>query len=265
MDPVGDDVVEQPLVVGDDEHRPVRAPQRVDAVGDDAQGVDVEARVGLVQDGERRLEDGHLEDLVALLLAAGEPLVDRAAHEAPVHLDERHLLLGEREELHRVELVEPALAAERVERGAQEVEVADAGDLDRVLEGEEDPRCGPLLGRHGEQVLALVADLAGDLVGLVAGEHVGEGALARAVRAHDRVHLARLELEGHAPEDLGAADPGVEVSICEHQPTLPSRLTLRSRWASTANSMGSSLNTSRQKPFTIIEMASSSAMPRWRQ
>jgi hypothetical protein len=28
--------------------------------------------------------------------------------------------------------------------------------------------------------------------------------------------------------------------------------------------MGSSLNTSRQKPFTIIETASSSEMPRWR-
>jgi hypothetical protein len=53
---VGLDVVEQALVVGDDDHRALRAAQRVDAVGDDAQGVDVEARVGLVEDRQLRLE-----------------------------------------------------------------------------------------------------------------------------------------------------------------------------------------------------------------
>ena len=44
----------------------------VDAVGDDAQRVDVEPGIGLVEDGELGLEHRHLEDLVALLLAAGE-------------------------------------------------------------------------------------------------------------------------------------------------------------------------------------------------
>ena len=52
VDPVGDDVVEKPLVMGDDHHRPVRAPQRVHAVRHDPQGIDVEAGVGLVQDGQ---------------------------------------------------------------------------------------------------------------------------------------------------------------------------------------------------------------------
>ena len=197
--------------MGDDQHRPVLAPQRVHAVGDDPEGIDVEARIGLVQDGELGLEDRHLEDLVALLLAAGEPLVDRSAHEAPVHLDELHLLLGELEEVHRVELVEPALAAQRVERGAHEVEVPDAGDLHGVLEGQEDPGGGAVLGQHRQQVLPLEEDLAGDVVGLVAGEHVREGALAGPVRPHERVHLARLELEAEAAEDLVVADLGVEV------------------------------------------------------
>ena len=123
---------------------------------------------------------------------------------------------------------QPALAAQRVERGAHEIEVSDAGDLHRVLEREEDPGRGAVLGRHGEQVLALEEDLAGDLVGLVAGEHVREGALARSVRPHERLHLARLELETEAPEDLVVADLGVEVRDGEHQPTLPSRLTFKS-------------------------------------
>src|SRR5262249_37595887 len=45
-------------------------------------------------------------------------------------------------------------------------------------------------------------------------------------------------------------------------PTLPSRLTPSSFWASTANSIGSSLNTSLQKPFTIMLTASSVPIPR---
>ena len=134
-----------------------------------------------------------------------------------------------------------------------------------MLEREEDPGRGAVLGRHGEQVLALEEDLAGDLVGLVAGEHVREGALARSVRPHERLHLARLELETEAPEDLVVADFGVEVRDGEHQPTLPSRLTPRSFCASTANSMGSSLKTVLQNPFTIIETASSAVRPRWRR
>ena len=52
---VGLDVVEQALVVGDDQEAAVRRPQRVDAVGDDAQGVDVEAGIGLVEEAEARL------------------------------------------------------------------------------------------------------------------------------------------------------------------------------------------------------------------
>ena len=134
-----------------------------------------------------------------------------------------------------------------------------------MLEGEKEPGCGPLLRRQGEQVPALEEDLSGDVVGFASGEHVGEGALARAVGAHDRVDLACLQLQGETSEDLGLTDLGAQILDPKHQPTLPSRLTLKRRCASTANSIGSSLNTSRQNPLTIIEVASSSPMPRWRQ
>ena len=46
VDAVGDDVVEQALVVGDEDDRPLRTPQRVDAVRDVLERVDVEAGVG---------------------------------------------------------------------------------------------------------------------------------------------------------------------------------------------------------------------------
>src|SRR5580658_5566110 len=67
---VRDDVAKEPLVVGDEEDPQVRAAQVVDAVGDDAQRVDVEAGVGLVHKREPGLEHRHLKDLAALLLAA---------------------------------------------------------------------------------------------------------------------------------------------------------------------------------------------------
>ena len=44
--------------------------KRVDAVGDGAQRVDVEAGVGLVEDRDLRPQHRELEDLHALLLAA---------------------------------------------------------------------------------------------------------------------------------------------------------------------------------------------------
>ena len=43
MHPVRHDVVEQPLIVGDHQHGAIGTAQRVDALGDDAHGIDVEA------------------------------------------------------------------------------------------------------------------------------------------------------------------------------------------------------------------------------
>ena len=58
------------------------------------------------------------------------------------------------------------------------------------------PAARPLLRRHREQVPAVEEHLAlGHLVALAAGQHVGERALARAVRPHDRMHLAGADLE----------------------------------------------------------------------
>ena len=75
----------------------------------------------------------------------------------------------------------------------------------RVLEREEEPLLRALVGAGLGHVLAVEQDLAlGDLVGGMAGDRVGEGRLARAVRAHDRVHLAGRHGEIDALDDLGA-------------------------------------------------------------
>ena len=111
------------------------------------QRVDVEARVGLVEDRERRLEHRHLEDLVALLLAAGEALVDRAAAASPgpCRAASPSRCTSCRNSI-GVELRLAAVLAHRVERRLEEVGVGDAGDLDRILERQEDALAGALLG-----------------------------------------------------------------------------------------------------------------------
>ena len=79
------------------------SPQLVHAAGNDLQRVDVQAGVGLVQEGEGRLQHEHLEDFHAFLLPAGKALVQVAVDEGLVDLHEIHGLaeaLDERGDVH---------------------------------------------------------------------------------------------------------------------------------------------------------------------
>src|SRR5579875_1814950 len=263
--PVGNEVVEETLVVSDEQRGAVRAAHRADTSGHDSQSVDVETRIGLIQNGQSRFEDQHLEYLVTFALPAGEPVVDRPIQQGTLHLHQASFVLDEGEELDRSDLLFAAGATLGIERSAQEVHGGYAGDLDGMLEAEEHSCRGTLLGGHAQQVKVIEEDApCGHLVGFATGEDVGQGALARPVRTHHRVDLAVGDLQADSVENLTVTDRNVQAVDTQHQPTAPSRLTDSSRWASTANSIGSSRNTSRQKPLTIIEVASSSGMPRWR-
>ena len=129
-----------------------------DPVGDDAQRVDVEAGVGLVEDRDVGFEERHLEDLVALLLATREALVEVALREPLVHaelrgpFEQRHAHLEHRQ-------VGDALA--RRHRLAQEVEDAHARDLLGVLEAEEQAARGALVGGERRDVVAAEDDRPG--------------------------------------------------------------------------------------------------------
>ena len=214
---IGLDVLEDALVVRDDERAHLGADEAVDAVRDDPQGVDVEARVGLVEHRDLRAQHRHLQDLEALLLAAGEPVVEVAARHRAVDLQQLHVLLQLLAELRDADgvvlAVRPALAV-RVDGHAQEVRDGDAGNRVRVLEAEEETGARPLVRLQLEQVLAHEQDLAlGGLVAGVAHQHVRERGLAGAVRPHDRVDLPARHLEVDAAQDLlvGVRDLGVQV------------------------------------------------------
>ena len=81
------------------------------------------------------------------------------------------------------------------------------GHLLGVLEAEEQAPGGPLVGGQRGDVLARQQDPAGgDLVDRVAEQRVGQRRLPGAVRAHQRVELARADGQGHAAQDLAVVD-----------------------------------------------------------
>ena len=205
MHVVRHDVFEQALVVGDDDEAARGVAQGVHPFGDDAQRVNVQPGVGFVQHRQTRFQNCHLHDFVALFLAAGEADIDRAREEAVVHLHAFHATLEQLVELHRIHLALAFVGAFGVHRCFQKVEVADAGDFHRVLEGEENPGAGALVRLHFQQILAVVADAAfGDDVALAPGDDVRQRRFAGAVRPHDGVHFARADAQIDAVQDLFA-------------------------------------------------------------
>src|SRR5216684_2191189 len=206
------DVIEQALIVRDHHETALGRTQPVDAVGDHLEGVDVEPGIGLVEHAEARLDERHLQDLVALLLAAGEPDVDAPAQHVLLDAELARDLAHALDEIGGRNLGLAALLALRVERGAQEGHGGDAGDFERILKGEEQPLGGALVGSKREQVLAVEQHLAcGNDIVVLAGEHMGEGRLAGPVRAHDRVHAALADRKVEAVEDFLAVDLDVQI------------------------------------------------------
>ncbi len=66
-------------------------------------------------------------------------------------------------------------AADGFERGAQEIHVVDARNLDRVLERQEHALARPFVGRERQEIAAEIRDAAlGDLVAGPPGEDAGE-------------------------------------------------------------------------------------------
>src|SRR5690606_16709696 len=105
----------------------------------------------------------------------------------------------------------PSLAL-RVHRGFQQVRIVHARDLDRILEREENALARTLLRRHREEILALeLYETCGHVVILAPGQHLREGALAGAVRPHDRVDLAGRDREIESFQDRVRLDLDVQI------------------------------------------------------
>ena len=99
-----------------------------------------------------------------------------------------------------------------IDRRLEEIGVVHSRDFDGILEAEEESLTGTLLGVEFQQVDSLVSDgSGGHLIVLVTCNHLGESALAGAVRPHDRVDFARFDGKRQPVEDRRIADAGTEI------------------------------------------------------
>ena len=181
-----------------------------DARGDDAQGVDVEPRVGLVQDRQLRIEHRHLENLVLLLLAAREAFVHGPRGEFRREFHHGALLAHEFQEFGGRKRLLAAELALFVDGQLHKISHRDARDLHRILEAQEQPQPRPVLDGHRQQVAAQkLGRPFGDGELFIARQHRRQRRLARAVRPHDGMHLTGPDFEVDTPENLLAVDRGV--------------------------------------------------------
>ena len=212
MHHVGHDVIQQALVVRDDHRGILGRMEFRNARGDDAKGVDVESRVGLVEDRQFRVEHRHLENLVLLLLTAREAFVHGTRSELRIELHDSALLAHQAQELGGRQRLLAAELALFVHGQLHEIGHRDARYLDRVLEAEEQAEARPVFDRHVQQILPQERRRTfGDGELFIAREHRRERRLARTVGAHDGMHLAGSDLEVDAPQDLLAVDGRMQI------------------------------------------------------
>ena len=199
VDAVDVEVLEDAGVVGDDEHGAVAVlAVGVHAMGDGGEGVDIEAGVRLVEDGELGLQQQELEHLDLLFLAAREAHAQFAVEVCGVHVELGRELLDAAAELLALHLEAGAAGDARAQKARQ----GHAGDLDGGLEAQEQASTGALVGREVGDVLAVEVDAA--VVHGVDGvthDQVAEGRLAGAVGAHEDMGLAGGDIEVDVMED----------------------------------------------------------------
>ena len=116
-------------------------------------------------------------------------------------------------EIGRRQLTLAARLALRIDGSLEEGHRGDAGDFDRVLEGQENAGDSALGRFHFEDIFAIEQDFAlGDLIVLLAGQHIAQRGLARAVAAHDGMDLPGRNGEVHALEDFALFDARMQVA-----------------------------------------------------
>ena len=200
-------VVEQTLIMRDQQRGPVRRLQGIHALGHDAQGINVQARVGFVQNGQARIQDCHLQDLITLLFTAAVINIHVTFQKALVNLQQTHLVLYK---LNKIEWVHgrfiPVLAVLMI-AGPQKQRIGHARQFHRILKRQKHTLQGSLMRLQFEQVKRGLARRIRHVslchfVVRMAGQHLGQGALSGTIGPHDGVHLACRDLKIHTLQDL---------------------------------------------------------------
>ena len=147
-----------------------------------------------------------MQNFITFAFTTTEAFVDTTFQKLRVEVERSCNLSNRFDEFDGAGLFATACGRKRVDSGFQELHVADAWNLHRILECEEQTRPGSDLGVYIVQKITVEVDFSTiyDVTGF-ACQNVCQSALARTVRAHDRMHRALLYAEIQAFEYLFAA------------------------------------------------------------
>jgi hypothetical protein len=114
-----------------------------------AQTLDAGRRLTTFTDGRvlfpSLFQNSHLQNFIALFLAAGKSFIDATVQELWIHIEQGHFFPGQFQKLESVNFIEPLIRALCVQGSFKQVGVIDAGDFYRVLESEKNATTGTLL------------------------------------------------------------------------------------------------------------------------
>ena len=172
---------------------------------------------GLVQHREFRLEQQHLQYLVAFFFAAGKSGVDAAPQKLRREAQPRRGFPRQRDERRGGQLVASKRLVAAVHGRLEELHVADARDVHRILKREEQAEMGPRIRGHPHEARALEPHVARGHFDLgPSGEGIRQGALAGSIGAHDGVHFPGPNREVDAVQDRLARSACLQVHDFEH-------------------------------------------------
>ena len=206
------DVVQQPLIVRDHDITVFRRPELIHTFRHDTQSVDVQSGVRFIEDAQTRFQHGHLEYLVALLLAAAEPFVHTTARQLIVQLHHFTPFAHQLQELPGRQSREPPVFTPLIHGRAHEIHHTHPRNLHRILEREEQPLMTAVLRTELQQIPPQETYAApGHLKGRMARKHTAQRTLARPVRPHDGMYLTLIHIEIYTSQNLFPIDTCVQV------------------------------------------------------
>ena len=172
---------------------------------------------------KRGVHDPHLDHLRALLLAARKADVDRALEHFGIHAEQRGFFLGELDELRRRKgrFRRATGAAHSGFRAGTGGRTRRGSRPDIGSRGTAPPRRARAVPGRAKSArpstsLANGNDALTHLIARPPRQHISQRRLARPVRPHDRMHLARGHVERNAVEDRLVGDRRVEVFNVQH-------------------------------------------------
>ena len=131
---IRNDIVQKPLVVSNNDSRLLRGMKRIHTICHNAESINIKTAVCLVEDGESRVEHGHLEDLITLLLTSRETHIHLTLSKFRLHLNESHLLTHKFKEVSSLQRLKPLACTMSVYCSLHEICYSNSRYLHRILE-----------------------------------------------------------------------------------------------------------------------------------